>query len=261
MPKGARAFIDDLSDRVRQLVAADMLDGRVLPKSEAEVFRSALVELVRSEALPQLITRNPGDAIVVLDRLKACGWTDLEAERPRLERERSAKYPPPAVPTWPELRELKSAAAAHPQYCVVRAPVESVYFAEALREAGLALPDELLALHATHDGFDLSHLARPPHVPVFSLLPSAAIDECEASSRYPRRAACFQGGDAVQLSVYRDKKGAWWLVHELEYEPTAKRPLRVQALLGFGLRRMRAATFEELQEGPLSWESYFAATD
>jgi len=255
-PRSAPAFLDDLESRVRQLLA-NMVDGRVLPKPEADELRSAVMDFVRSEALPKLSAKNANDAIVVLDKLKAYGWTALEGERPRLERERAAKYPPPAAASWFELQELKSAAEEHPEFCIVHSPVENVYFAEELREGGLPLPDELLALYAAHDGFDLSHVADPPHVPVFSLLPSASIDDCEASDGYARRAACFQGGDEVQLSVYRDRKKAWWIVYEYEYQPIAKKPLQLQELLRFGLQRMRATSFEALNEGELSWERYF----
>ena len=255
-PRSAQAFVDELESRIRQLLA-NMVDGRVLPKPEADELRSAVMDFVRSEALPKLSARNANDAIVVLDKLKAYGWTALESERPRLQRERAAKYPPPAAASWLELQELKSVRKEHPARCILRPPVENVYFAEALREDGLPLSDELLALYAAHDGFDLSHIANPPHIPVFSLLPSASIDDCEASDGYARRAACFQGGDEVQLSVYRDRKRVWWIVYEYEYQPIAKKPLHVQELLRFGLQRMRAPSFEALNQGELSWERYF----
>lgn len=132
-----------------------------------------------------------------------------------------------------------------------------MYFAVALREAGLPLPDELLALYAAHDGFDLSCIADPPHVSVFSLLPSVSIDECEAADGYARRAACFQGGDKVQLSVCRDRKKVWWLVYEHEYQPIAKKSLELQGLLGFAFQRMHAISFEALNERELSWGRYF----
>ncbi len=92
---------------------------------------------------------------------------------------------------------------------------------------------------------------------MFSLLPSVSIDECEAADGYARRAACFQGGDEVQLSVYRDINKAWWLVYEHEYQPIAKKPLELRGLLGFALQRMHAISFEALNGGELSWERYF----
>ena len=259
-PRSAPAFVDDLESRVRQLLG-NMVDGRVLPKPEAEALRASVIDLVRLEALPKLSARSSNDAIVVLDKLKAYGWTALEGERPRLEHARASNHPPPPPAGWPELQELRSAAEHYPTFCVVCPPVGNVYFAVALREAGLPLPDELLALYAAHDGFDLSCIADPPHVPVFSLLPSASIDECEAADGYARRAACFQGGDEVQLSVYRDRKNLWWLVYEYEFQPLAKKPLELQELLGFGLQRMRATSFEALNEGELTWEHYFNVSD
>ena len=259
-PRSAPAFVEDLESRVRQLLG-NMVDGRVLPKPEADALRASVIDLVRSEALPKLGARNSNDAIVVLDKLKAYGWTALEGERPRLERERASKHPPPPSASWPELQELRSAAEQHPNFCVVRPPVGNVYFAAALREAGLPLPDELLAVYAAHDGFDLSCIADAPHVPVFSLLPSASIDDCEATDGYAHRAACFQGGDEVQMSVYRDRKKLWWLVYEHEYQPIAKKPLELQTLLRFALQRLRATSFEALNEGELSWERYFDVAD
>ena len=238
-----------------------MVDGRVLSKPEADALRASVIELVRSEALPKLRAKNANDAIVVLDKLKAYGWTALEGERPRLEHERASKYPPPPPARWPELQDLRSAAEQHPELCVTNPPVGNVYFAEGLRADGLPLPDELLAVYAAHDGFDLSCIAVAPHVPVFSLLPGASIDACEASDGYARRAACFQGGDEVQLSVYRDRKKVWWVVYEHEYQPVAKKPLHLQGLLMFALQRMRAESLEALNEGALSWERYFDRND
>lgn len=256
-PRAARAFIDDLESRVRQLLA-NMVDGRVLPKPEADALRAAVMDFVRSEALPKLSATNSNDAIAVLDKLKAYGWTAMEGERAPLERQRAAKFPPPTAASWPELGALKSANQQHPNLCVVRAPVENTYFAEALRESGLQLPDELLALYAAHDGFDLSCLAHSPHVPVFSLLPGATIEENEASAGYPRRVVCFEGGDETELSVYCDRRKVWWVVYEYEYQPIARKPLDLRELLGFGLRRMHAPTLEVLN-GELSWERYFDA--
>lgn len=154
------------------------------------------------------------------------------------------------------LEELRSTSEKHPTFCVVNPPVGNVYFAAALREDGLALPDELLALYSAHDGFDLSCISDPPHIPVFSLLAGLGIDECDAQDGYPRRAACFQGGDEVVLSVYRDRRKQWWLVYEYEYVPVAKKTLDLEGLVSFGIQRMRGS-FDQLNEGALSWEDYF----
>lgn len=96
---------------------------------------------------------------------------------------------------------------------------------------------------------------------MFSLLPSGSIDGCDASGGYARRAAGFQGGDEVQLSVYRDGNEVWWVVYEHEYQPVAQKPLQLQRLLRFALQRMRAASFEALDEADRSWPRYFDRTD
>jgi hypothetical protein len=248
------AFVNEMEERIRQL-RADMVDGRVLPKPEADALRAAMIELVRSEALRRFAERNPNDALRILDKLKAYGFIQLEEERPRLEAARAARFPPPPPPAWPELVELRAAAEHHVDVCEVGSPVQSIYFAKELEEDGLPLPEELLALYASCDGFDLSCLAAT-HVPVFSLLPSHSIDVSDAAEGYPRRVAVFQGGDAVQFSVYRDRKKQWWLVYEYEYQPIAKKALDLSDLIRFGLRRMNAPTADALDD-ELSWERFF----
>src|SRR5262249_19053945 len=93
------------------------------------------------------------------------------------------------------------------------------------------------------------------YLPVFSFLPQS-LDISDASEGYPRRAAVFQGGDEVQLSVYRDRKKQWWLVYEYEYEPIGKKALDLQELIRFGIRRMKAPTADALLS-ELSWERFF----
>lgn len=253
--RGSAAFVAELGERVHQLVAG-MVDGRVLPKPEADALRVGIVELVRSEALPKFAGRNPNDALLILDKLKAYGWAQLEGERAALLAARASKFPPPAAATWPELDELRALAARHPDVCTVAAPVDSVCFAQDLEDDGLPLPDELLALYAFADGFDLSCLADPKGGPVFSLLPSVSIDASDEEEGYPRRAAVFQGGDEVQLCVFRDAKKQWWLVYEHEYRPIARKAFDLRDLVRFGLRRLHAPTFEALF-AELSWERFF----
>jgi len=84
------AFVEELEGRVRQLIA-DMVDGRVLPKPEADALRASIIELVRSEALPKFAGRNPNDALRIIDKLRAYRFTQLEGERPRLEAARASK--------------------------------------------------------------------------------------------------------------------------------------------------------------------------
>jgi hypothetical protein len=259
--RGARSaapFAGELESRIRQL-AADMVDGRLLPKPEADALRSSILELVRSEALPQLARRNPSDALRVLDKLKAYGFAQLEAERPRLEAARAAKFPPPAPASWSEIVELRDAAQNRPEACKVAPAVENIHFARELADEGLPLPDELLELYAACDGFDLSCSAAT-YLPVFSLLPSKSIDTSDEEDGYPRRAAVFQGGDEVQLSIYRDRKKHWWLVYEYEYQPIGKKALDVRELLRFALLRMNASAVDELQ-AKLSWDRFFGITD
>src|SRR5262249_35002456 len=184
--RSSAAFVSEMEERIRQLLA-DMVNGRVLPKHEADALRASMIELVRAEALPKY-RRNPNDALRILDKLKAYGYTQLEPERASLEAARSAKFPPPPAAAWPELAELRMAAAEHPDACSIGSPVQSVYFAKELEEDGLALPEDLLAVYAWADTFDLSCLAAT-HVPVFSLLPPQSIDISDANEGYPRRAA------------------------------------------------------------------------
>ena len=256
--RSAAAFITALESRIRQL-SADMVDGRVLPKPEADAVRAAVIELIRCEALPKLAKRSPSDALRLLDKLVAYGFGQLEAERPPLEAARAARFPPPRAATWPELADLRDAARRHPDACSVASPVQNVSFVEDLKGEGVRLFDDLLALYAACDGFDLSCLVAS-HVPVFSLLPSASIDVCDAEGRYPRRGAVFQGGDEVQLSIYRDKSERWWLVYECEYRPIGKKALDLRELIRFGLGRMNVATVDALH-GEHSWERFFGAAD
>ena len=255
--RSAAAFTKELEERIRQLMA-DMVDGRLLPKGEANALRASIIELVRSEALPKIGSRSPDDALGVLNKLEAYGFAQLQDERARLELARAQRFPPPPPAMWPEIGELRAAAARHPEACSVRPAVDNIYFAKALHDDGLALPDELLALYAACDGFDLSCLAAK-HVPVFSLLPSRSIDTSDDEEGYPRRAAVFQGGDEVQLCIYRDRKKQWWLVYEYEYQPIGKQALELVELLRFGLARMNAPTFDALAAA-LSWDRYFGLT-
>jgi hypothetical protein len=250
----ASTFLDELGERLHQLVA-DMIDGRVLPKQEACALRAAIIDLVRDEALPTLASRNPSDALLVLDKLKAYGYRQLEAERPRLESARVSRFPAPAPATWPELAELSAAAERYPSVCKVGGPIQNAAFVHELEQDGILVPEEALAVYAWSDGFDLSCLAAE-YLPVFSLLPSDSIDVSDEEGSYPRRAVLFQGGDEVQFSVYRDSKTQWWLVYECEYEPIGRRLLDLRELIRYGLARMRAPTTDALVN-ELSWNRYF----
>lgn len=252
------SFVSTLGERVHQLMA-NMVDGRVLPIDEAQNLRRAIVELVATEALPLFTRKNPSLGIAVLDKLKAYGVLDLESRRSELELARAAKYPPPEPVDWPEVEEIR-VAAKNADVATIEEPVSNVYFAHAFKtEEGLKLPDELLALYATCNGFDLS-CAAANYLPVFSLLPSESIDVSESSRKFPKRLAVFQGGDEVQLAVFRDRVKSWWLVYEYEYEPDTKIPLDIRNLLQFGIARMNASSEQEL-ENKLSWDKFFRSQD
>jgi hypothetical protein len=252
--RSSAAFVGEMEGRIRQLLA-DMVDGRCLPKPEADALRGAIIELVRTEALAKFAARNPRDALAVLDKLKAYGFAQLEGERSRLNAALAAEFPPPAPATWPELAELQTAAKQHPDACKIGPLIESVYFAQQLEEEGLALPEDLVALYAWADSFDLSCVVAT-YLPVFSLAPPLSLDASEAEEGYPRRQAVFQGGDEVQFSVYRDREKQWWLVYEYEYQPVGEKPLDLPALIRFGLRRMNAPSTDALS-ADLSWEQFF----
>lgn len=234
-----------------------MVDGRLLPKSEAEALRGSILELVR-DALTELGGRNPDDALRVLDSLRAYGYAQLEGERPRWRAARAARFPPPAPAAWPEVALLRLAAERQPDACRISAPVENVYFTKVLEDAGLPLPEELIALYAACDGFELS-CAAATYLPVFGLLPSRAMEACEAEGKWGRRAAAFHGGDEVQLSIYRDRKKSWRLVFEYEYRAIGEKPLDVRELLRFGVARMNGPL--DVLEQELSWDRFFGIAE
>jgi hypothetical protein len=247
------AFLAELVARLQQLTA-NVIDGRALAAPDASALRDGILELVRIEALPRLAAAYPGDALRALDKLKAYGLAALESERAALEAERAARFPPPPAPDWPELFALRRAALESPPSCRLGAPAAHVAFAHELERRGLPLPDELLALYAFADGFELTARAAPG-LPVLALVASASIDELDAGEEQPPRALLFQGGDAEQLCVYRDGDGRWQLLFEYDYEPVARRPLDVRALLRFGLERMAAPL--EILDDELTWDRFF----
>ena len=55
--------------------------------------------------------------------------------------------------------------------------------------------------------------------------------------------------------MLRDRNKAWWLVYDHEYEPVARKPFDLRALLAFGIRRMNASEKKLFEE--LSWETFF----
>ncbi|MGE0549493.1 MAG: hypothetical protein AB7O24_34065 [Kofleriaceae bacterium] len=252
-PRSSDAFRQELGGRIQQLLS-NMVDGRVLPKPDAEALRTSLLEFLRSEALTTLAHHKPSAAIGILDMLKMYGYTQLESERARLGAASAAKFPLPAPPTWPELTELRALAAKHPDVCSIAAPVQAMAFSKELEDDGLHLPEDLLAFYAWADGFDLACVVAP-YLPVFSVLPSKSIDVSDAVDGYPRRPVVLVGGDSVQFSVYRDHR-QWWLVYEYDFRPLAKKPLDLPQAIRFGIQRMLAPSDEAL-DVELSWDRLF----
>lgn len=241
--------------RLTQL-AIDMVDGRVVARAEATALRAAILDVTRASVLPRLSEAAPNQALRLLDRLAALGIRDLDGERVAIEGARRAAFPIPEPAAWPELDELRAAAVSRPAVCKIAAPVEDVAFVRDLAAEGVELPEEVLALYAACDGFDLS-CEQAEYLPVFSLLPSAAID---TSGDAPRRAVVFEGGDNVHLSIHRADDGRWRVVYEHQYEAVAEADLDVRAILRFGLARMRAPVVDDLFEA-LSWDAFFGVLE
>ncbi|MBW2734314.1 MAG: hypothetical protein JRH20_18140 [Deltaproteobacteria bacterium] len=254
----ANAFVEALAQRAHHLMV-NMVDGRVLPQPDVDQLKASIMQFVKNEAVPVLSEKNPTAGIAALDQMSAYGMPRLEQERSELEAVRAAKFKPPAPVDWPELDGLRH-AAENADVCTLEPPVTNVYFARILKdEEGLRLPEELLSLYAAANGFDLS-CSVATYLPVFSLLPTESIDVSESSGKYPKRAAVFQGGDSVQLAVYRDaggdRKKTWWLVYEYDYEPIARVEFNLRELLQFGIQRMKAPSGDALEE-ELSWARFF----
>jgi hypothetical protein len=257
LAKSTAMFLVELEGRIRQL-PGNMVDGQVLPASQAGALRGHILEIVRHEALPRLRQR-PDEALRILDLLKAYGYVQLEEERARIEAARAALYPAPPAPLTPEVATILTLAARMGSACLMHSPSGNAYFVEKLRLDGVRLPNELIAAYSAFDGFDLV-CEVAPYVPVFSLLPSTALDVAEGGRGYPRRAVAFQGGDCVDLGVGSDHKGADWLVYEHDGVPIAKRPFDLSALFAFALLRHAAPSVDDL-DGPLSWETFFGTDD
>lgn len=253
LAKSTGMFLVELEGRIRQL-PGNMVDGQVLPASQADALRVHVLEIVRREALPRL-GQKPAEALRILDLLKAYGYMQLESERARFDAARDALFPAPPAPLTPEVVTIQSLAARMGSGCLAHSPSGNAYFAEKLRLDGVRLPEDLIAVYSAFDGFDLA-CEVAPYVPVFSLLPSSALDLSDVGHGYPRRAVVFQGGDCVDLGVGTDHKGVDWLVYEHDGVPIAKRPFELSALFAFALSRHAAPSVDDL-DGPLAWETFF----
>ena len=249
-PSDPPPFLQALRGRVEQ-PSVGMIDGAVLEPEDIEQAASAIHGFLRDEAFALL---SVADAARVVELLHAFGWDigDLETALDR----RRAVHPPPPPLVGAEVDALRLAAKTHPEGCELADPITDVGWLESLRQHGVDVPQDLVALLCVADGFDLSAIV-VPHLPVFSLLPTSSFDVLEPRDDFPARVAVFEGGDSVHLSVYGDDSGRWWMAFEYDYEPEARVAYDLRKLLRFGLDRMNATTADELFGGRLSWEAFF----
>lgn len=248
------AFVGVLRGRLQQL-SVSMVDGRVIARPDADALAARVIELVRG-VLGRLAER-PADALRVLDALRSTGFLELERERARFERERANRFPPPPPAAWRELAELRALAIADPDHCQIGPPATHVEFAARLEASGARLPGELLAFYAA-----CGHLALACRHVVASagrICPGDALRVRDGRlilfdriKRHPVTLLVEQPGISIVQAI-----GTWWLVLEDDRAPAIKRPLDLQAMLRFALRRMDAPTREVLLTD-LSWHRFFA---
>ncbi|MCA9622353.1 MAG: hypothetical protein KC731_25185 [Myxococcales bacterium] len=254
----ADGFRSVLEGRIRQL-GADMVDGQVLPRAEADALRHSIGEVVRDVAVPALAQKDPQGGLKLLEMMQIYGWPVPSGAKERLESALVARYPAPAPAAWPEVDELQRWATAHPDSCRLASGARSVAFAVKLREVeGVRLPEELLALYAAIGELDFACVSEPT-TPAFALIAGSSLDVLDASGRIPRRAAVFGGLDGEYLSIYLDGKRRPWVVFDHDDEPVSRAPLDLRAILAFGLRRAAAPSSDALIEGDLSWDAFFGA--
>lgn len=249
------AFHALLHRRVQHLSVC-LVDGKVVSRAEAEALAARLVARLEG-VLAQLAVR-PGDALRVLDALRATGYTQLEASRDGFVRAREQQFPPPAAATWRELAELRALASIEPARCELGAPVTHIEFAARLAENGPALPAELLALYAACGSLALGcrHVA----------LPALRICAGDALRARDGRIVLFERMKRRPNTGFLDHPGLaiawldddWWLVLEDDRPPETRRPLDVPSMLRYALRRADAPSFEVLVTD-LAWRRFFTA--
>jgi hypothetical protein len=247
-------FVAALRKRLSQL-GVGMVDGRIVPAAEAEALAAQVIELVRGTVLARLADR-PGDALRVLDALRSTGFAQLEPERARCERERDLRFPPPPPATWRELAELRRLAAEHPAHCRIGPPATHIGFASRLEESGVELPGDLLAFYAaaSHVELDCRHVAaRAGSICAGEALRvrDGRVILFDRTKRSPATQMVDQPGISIAQAL-----GTWWLVLEDARAPAIRRPLDLQGMLRFALRRMDAPTFEVLLTD-LAWQRFF----
>lgn len=252
---GLAGFFAQLRRQLQGL-SAGLVDGRAVARAEADRVAGELIAWLAARPLPQLADR-PGDALRVLDALCQTGYTALEAARADLEAERARRFPPPAAVSWREIGELRALAHSDPELCRLGPPVSHVEFASRLAADGNELPEELLALYAA-----CGHVALGcRRVAAASAGGICAGDELrvrdgrvilfDRRGRNPLMQFLEQPGVSIAQAL-----GTWWMVLEDDRAPATRRPLDLQALLRFALRRVEAPTLEALVT-ELAWRSFF----
>jgi hypothetical protein len=247
-------FVRLLGRRLQHLGAC-LVDGRVISRAEAEALAAQVITLLRG-VLDRLVDR-PADALRVLDALRSTGFVELEPCRADHEAACATRYPPPPPATWRELAELRAHAARSPEHCRLGPPAQHIAFAARLAASGTKLPGELLALYAAcgHVTLVCRHVA------------ASAAELCAGEAlrvrdgrillidrvrRHPVTMLVEQPGISIAQAL-----GTWWFVLEDERAPATRRPLDLQGLLRFALRRMDAPTLEVLLTD-LAWRQFFA---
>jgi hypothetical protein len=231
-----------------------MVDGRVVAKAQADALVSQLLGVAR-QALDRLADR-PGDALVMLDAVRGAGCDQLEAERPRLEAARAERFPPPPAVTWREIAALRALATDQPRLCRIGPPVTHVEFAARMAAGGTELPRELLGLYAACSYLELT--CRYVAAPAGSICAGEALRVRDGRvilfdrlKRHPAMMLVEQPGISIAQAI-----GTWWLVLEDDRAPATRRPLDLQGVLRFALRRMDAPSLEALLTD-LSWRRFF----
>jgi hypothetical protein len=247
-------FVRLLGRRLQHL-SVGMVDGRVIGKADADALVAQVIAVVRG-VLARLDDR-PDDALRALDALRRTGFVELEAARGDHEAACATRYPPPPPATWRELAELRELAVRHPEHCRLGPPVRHVAFAVRLAASGTELPRELLALYAacSHVTLVCRHVAASAG----ELCAGEALRVrdgrlvlIERVKRHPVTMLVEQPGVSIAPGL-----GTWWLVLEDDRAPATRRPLDLQGLLRFALRRMDAPSLEALLT-ELSWRQFFA---
>jgi len=247
------AFSALVRRRLEQLGVC-LVDGRVVARAESDALALEVLAVAR-RALGELV-EHPGDALRLLDAVRATGFDQLEAERPRLERERAERHPPPPAVTWRELAELRVLAERHPELCRIGPPAAHVEFAARLAAAGCELPRELLALYAAASHVELGcrHLSASAGAICAGealRVRDGRVILFDRVKRHPTMMLVEQPGVSIAQAL-----GTWWLVLEDERAPTTRRPLDLQGFLRFALRRVEAPSLEALLTD-LAWRRFF----